>query len=236
MINIEGLEKAEVLAVLYNAAKAQQGPYNGIDAATAQKWLDYGMYVDEMNGRILQVDLTQDSFDETFYDAANGSGMAQRALNTLRISSVTYMDSWRDARAQRRVVEEREERKEREGSTIISAPDEDDIETPSSGTPIPPSFNAFGGGQSGGAGGGGDYNQEPRPEALEAALTPERRADIEEVVEQFQSNLPVEAKDLPAEAPDTSSTWTDDSPVEQDSPTETVDSSSDTSTDSSTES
>ena len=99
MVNIKGLNKAEVLAALFNNSKIQginaqlfnmgiiEKPKD-ITKEDAQIILDgFGdgkIYFDYLNGKIMKIDLTSDEeFDEGLYDRDNGVGAAQRAIDMM---------------------------------------------------------------------------------------------------------------------------------------------------------
>lgn len=91
MINIEGLNKAEVLAELYNNAKAQgMGIFQYIPEdmtiEEAQAFLDHNhTYFDYVYGRVMKVDLKSDTeFSGALYDRDNGEGKAQRVVDYIR--------------------------------------------------------------------------------------------------------------------------------------------------------
>lgn len=89
MIDISKMDKAEVFAALYNAAKSQgmgviafsvtpsrmtRGRALEILESTPSKYFDY------VNGRVMKVDLSGDTLDEWGYDRDNGQGAAARAI------------------------------------------------------------------------------------------------------------------------------------------------------------
>lgn len=88
-LDISKLDKAAVLATLFNNSK-QQGmgflhargklPLSKEEAA---ELLQQETYFDYLHGRVMKVDLSGDSFDPWLYDRDNGSGAAERALKTL---------------------------------------------------------------------------------------------------------------------------------------------------------
>lgn len=87
MINIQGMDKAEVLAKLYNASKPQGlgwlvcTPVNmGIEEARELLDTNPDNYFDYVKGRVMKVDLSEGSLDERLYDRDNGPGAAARAL------------------------------------------------------------------------------------------------------------------------------------------------------------
>lgn len=89
-INIEGLDKAEVLAALYNASM-QQGlgflqPRGaaGMTKEEAAKELKINTYFDYLHGRVMKVDLSKDEFFCGAYDRDNGQGAAEAAIAPLR--------------------------------------------------------------------------------------------------------------------------------------------------------
>ncbi len=88
-MNIEKLNKAEVLAALYNNSKAQgmgvlhYTPEN-MTKEDAQKLLDSGQtYFDYVEGRVMKIDLSGDELRTHLYNRDNGEGAAERALNHL---------------------------------------------------------------------------------------------------------------------------------------------------------
>lgn len=85
MINIKGMNKAEVLAKLFNASKAQgmgflqqHGAEMTINEATEA--IGNQTYFDYFRGRVMKVDLSGDELDPFLYDRDNGPGAAQAAL------------------------------------------------------------------------------------------------------------------------------------------------------------
>lgn len=115
-MNIRGIDKAEVLAALFNASH-QQGMGmlnpNGREAMTkeqAQDELDritlwceerrfstsepYTYHFDYLNGRVMKVDITGDGLDPRLYDRDNGPGAARRALAHLLPKNETYTVTW----------------------------------------------------------------------------------------------------------------------------------------------
>lgn len=95
MVNITGLNKADVLATLYNASRPQGMGFLSYDPTpmareTAQAYLDTTVRFDYLQGRVLKLHLGSDSdFDERLYDRDNGDGAAQTAIDALRASHTT---------------------------------------------------------------------------------------------------------------------------------------------------
>ena len=88
-ISLEGMDKAEVLAKLYNASKPQgMGTLHftaeDMTTADAQRLLDTDYkeykYVDYLKGRVMKIDLGRDTLDTRLYDRDVGEGAAKRAL------------------------------------------------------------------------------------------------------------------------------------------------------------
>lgn len=85
MVDIKGLNKAEVLASLYNNAKPQfdQKP---MSVDEAEEVLKETTDFDYLKGRVMKVNLSSDDgFEEWLYDRDNGYGAAQRAIDALRV-------------------------------------------------------------------------------------------------------------------------------------------------------
>lgn len=90
VIDIKGLDKAEVLLALYNGSHCQGlgflqavGNYTLEDAKRDYKENEYG-YFDYLHGRVLKVDLSGDSFESWLYDRDCGEGAAAKAIDELR--------------------------------------------------------------------------------------------------------------------------------------------------------
>lgn len=90
MVDIKGLNKAEVLAALYNNSKPLGLGFLHFDpmdmtVAEAEEILNQTTYFDYLKGRVMKVDLSSDdSFGEWLYDRDNGKGAAQRVIDSLR--------------------------------------------------------------------------------------------------------------------------------------------------------
>ena len=93
MVDISGLDKAEVLVALYNATHPQGMGFMHYDPKDmtkqeAQALLDSGYtYFDYVKGRIMKVDFEGDSFDPWLYDRDNYQGAAQDVIKVLRGST-----------------------------------------------------------------------------------------------------------------------------------------------------
>ena len=91
-INISTMNKAEVLAGLYNKAKPLGMGFlhytpEDMTIEEAQGYLDQGItYFDYLKGRVMKVDLKGTEFDPWLYDRDNGQGSAQRVLDNLKES------------------------------------------------------------------------------------------------------------------------------------------------------
>lgn len=88
-IDITGLDKAAVLAALYNRAQTQGMGALHYRAETmpveeAREILGHVQRFDYLRGRVMKVDLSGDAFDPRLYDRDNGAGAAAEALRPLR--------------------------------------------------------------------------------------------------------------------------------------------------------
>ena len=90
MINIKGLDKAEVLKELYNNSKVQglgflQATSMDMTTEEAKELLEQQTYFDYLRGKIMKIDLSLDEeFEERLYDRDNGEGSAKRVIDRLR--------------------------------------------------------------------------------------------------------------------------------------------------------
>lgn len=91
MINIKGLDKAEVLKELYNNSRVQglgflQATGRDMTTEEARELLKEQTYFDYLYGKVMKVDLKSDEcFEEFLYDRDNGEGSAERVINRLRL-------------------------------------------------------------------------------------------------------------------------------------------------------
>ena len=82
-VNIKGLNKAEVLAILYNNSKLQGLGFlnkkeGTITIEEASELLNKQTYFDYLYGKVMKIDLSSDDeFDSTLYDRYNGEGSAE---------------------------------------------------------------------------------------------------------------------------------------------------------------
>jgi hypothetical protein len=88
MISLVGLNKAAVLAALYNASRPQGMGFMHYDPASmtaeeAEALLSRYGYFDYLKGRVMKVDLSGDSLDTCGYDRDNGQGAAKRAVDAM---------------------------------------------------------------------------------------------------------------------------------------------------------
>lgn len=85
-IDISGMNKAEVLAKLFNSSKAQgmgflQNHVGSMSENEARELLDDGnTYFDYLRGRVMKIDLSGDTLKTHLYDRDNGHGAAAQAL------------------------------------------------------------------------------------------------------------------------------------------------------------
>lgn len=88
-INLKGLNKAAVLAALYNASKPQGMGFLHYDPTPmsveeAEALLKQCTYFDYLKGRVMKVDLKGDTLDPWGYDRDNGEGAAEAAIQSLQ--------------------------------------------------------------------------------------------------------------------------------------------------------
>lgn len=100
-INIEGLEKAEVLAALYNRARPQGMGFlhyhpAPMDVHVAVELLENTERFDYLYGRVMKVDLSSDVVYVVNYDRDNGQGAAAEAVASVRITGDINSDSIRE--------------------------------------------------------------------------------------------------------------------------------------------
>lgn len=101
-INIAGLDKAAVLAALYNKAHVQglgflRATPGDMSVEEARTYLEKGddhsqdfpsimdardLYFDYLNGRVMKVNLSEDVLETQNYDRDNGHGAAYAALQS----------------------------------------------------------------------------------------------------------------------------------------------------------
>ena len=85
MIDLKGLDKAEVLAKLYNASKPQglgflHATPDDMSVDSARELLEEYTRFDYLHGRVMKINLSGDELDPRLYDRDNGEGAAARAI------------------------------------------------------------------------------------------------------------------------------------------------------------
>ena len=93
-INLIDLDKAEVLAALYNASRPLGMGFISYDSKPMTKeeaavFLEKTTYFDYLNGRVMKIDLSGDELNPRLYDRDNGEGAAWRVIETLRRTGET---------------------------------------------------------------------------------------------------------------------------------------------------
>jgi hypothetical protein len=88
-VSIIGLDKAKVLAALYNGARAQGAGFIHYDPTPmsedeASKILQHQIDFDYLKGRVMKVDLSGDEIDPWGYDRDNGQGAVEEIVSALR--------------------------------------------------------------------------------------------------------------------------------------------------------
>jgi len=88
-MNIEGMNKAKILAGLYNNSRPLgMGMLHftpeDMTEETAQKLLDDGQtYFDYLQGRVMKIDLSKDELRTDLYNRDNGEGSAERVIELI---------------------------------------------------------------------------------------------------------------------------------------------------------
>jgi hypothetical protein len=96
-IDIAGLDKASVLAALYNRARPQgmgflhyttepmtRDEAQAVIASGGTHLSGLSLHFDYLKGRVMKVDLSNDTFDPWLYDRDNGNGAAFDVVSELR--------------------------------------------------------------------------------------------------------------------------------------------------------
>jgi len=101
-ISIQGLNKAEVLAALYNAARPQGGGFLHYDPKPmtkekAEKILETDYDFDYLKGRVMKINLQKDEFESYSYDRDNGEGLAAKVVAILRQKGTVNSDEIKQA-------------------------------------------------------------------------------------------------------------------------------------------
>ncbi len=90
ILNIEGLDKAEVLAALYNGSKKQGMGFldargqKQMSMAEAKAHLHQSQYFDYLHGRVMKIDLSTDELETRLYNRDNGEGAAEKIISELQ--------------------------------------------------------------------------------------------------------------------------------------------------------
>jgi len=88
MIDISKLNKADVLAALYNNSRPLglgilHSEEKDMTREEAEELLKTQTYFDYLKGRVMKVELSGNEFDPYMYDRDNGEGAAQRVITEL---------------------------------------------------------------------------------------------------------------------------------------------------------
>lgn len=91
-IDLKGLDKAAVLAALYNASKPQGMGFLHYDPTPmtveqAQELLERTTDFDYLMGRVMKINLGGDTLNTWGYDRDNGEGAAAKAIESLQATS-----------------------------------------------------------------------------------------------------------------------------------------------------
>lgn len=89
MINIKGMNKANVLQALFNHSKQQglgvldESGRKSMSIDDAKSIVEQSLRFDYLRGRVLKVDISGDQFNEWCYDRDNGQGAALQAIESI---------------------------------------------------------------------------------------------------------------------------------------------------------
>jgi hypothetical protein len=87
-MNIKGINKAKVLAALYNNSKPQGMGFLHYDSKPmteeeAEALLKQTTYFDYLKGRVMKIDLSGDELQTRLYNRDNGEGAAERVISDI---------------------------------------------------------------------------------------------------------------------------------------------------------
>ncbi len=93
MIDITNINKAKLLAGLYNNSRPQGMGFlhantNELTIVEAEECLKFTNHFDYINGRVMKIDLSTNELDPALYDRDIGQGAAQRVVDQLRKESI----------------------------------------------------------------------------------------------------------------------------------------------------
>jgi hypothetical protein len=88
-MNIKGLNKAAVLAALYNGSKVQglgflNATGKAMTEAEAEVLLKEETYFDYLHGKVMKIDLSGDELRTDLYNRDNGPGAAEKIIESLK--------------------------------------------------------------------------------------------------------------------------------------------------------
>lgn len=88
-VDIKGLSKASVFKALYdNAQVIGMGVLNAVASdmslSEAEKTVKKSLHFVYHKGRVMKVDINDDTFEDWLYDRDNGIGAAKKAIDALR--------------------------------------------------------------------------------------------------------------------------------------------------------
>lgn len=139
-IDTTGLDTADVLAALYNAARPQGIGFlhykpEPMTRDEAKTWLGNGTtsYFDYLLGRVMKVRISN-PLDPTLYDRDNGNGAAARAIDALRTGNTNLVKQHtagvKDAARELKASLNTPSSMSTEGEFVVFTPGLDDVATP----------------------------------------------------------------------------------------------------------
>lgn len=89
IVNIAGLDKAEILRRLYTDAKPEHPEYRNYNLLPmtleeAHLLIEKNLSFDILNGRVMKINLANDTVDTFIYDRHNGQGVAEQIIENIR--------------------------------------------------------------------------------------------------------------------------------------------------------
>ena len=98
MVDIKGLNKAEVLCALFNGSKTQGRNQQMIDSGLLEKPKDMSVneaecilenigevkHFDYLKGKVMKIDISNDTFDSWGYNRDNGQNAAETIIANLK--------------------------------------------------------------------------------------------------------------------------------------------------------
>lgn len=99
MIDITGIDKATLVAELFNNSKPlgmgffASGSKSPMTKEKAQQYLDRGQtYFDYLEGRVMKVDVSENTLSPEMYDRDNGAGAANKVVEAIKSAQLVEFE------------------------------------------------------------------------------------------------------------------------------------------------